>query len=303
MNSTLNVIQRINSLKQDRRAIILAHNYQPDVIQDIADFVGDSLELSQQAACNQADVIVFCGVHFMAETAYILSPQKSVLLPDSHAGCPMADMISAEELRAKKQELPQTPVVCYVNSSAAVKAESDICCTSANAVKVVQSLTQHEILFVPDKYLGQWVSSQTSKKLHMWPGFCPTHSRIQPQHIIELKARYPEAKVMVHPECPEEISALADTVPSTSGMLRYAKQSDARQFIVGTEIGIIHRLQKEAPGKEFIPVTPHIVCPNMKLTTLDKVLQCLEDMQPLVTVPEDIRSRAYTAVRRMLQVG
>ena len=303
MSDISNIVQRINSLKQERGAVILAHNYQLGETQDIADFVGDSLELSRQAAHSQANVIVFCGVHFMAETAYILSPQKSVLLPDSHAGCPMADMINAEELRVKKQELPGVPVVCYVNSSAAVKAESDICCTSANAVKIVESLPQQEILFIPDQYLGQWVSSQTDKKLHLWPGFCPTHSRILPQHIVELKERYPQAKVIVHPECPPEISNLADAVPSTSGMLRYAKQSDAQQIIVGTEIGLLHRMRQEIPDKEFIHINPQVVCPNMKLTTLDKVLQCLENMQPLVTVPEDIRIRAYTAVERMLQVG
>jgi len=302
MNNTSNIIQQINRLKQHRKAVILAHNYQPSEVQDIADFVGDSLELSQQAAIAQADVIVFCGVHFMAETANILSPQKIVLLPDPSAGCPMADMVSVETLRAKKNTLPNVPVVCYVNSSAAVKAECDICCTSANAVKVVESLQQQEILFIPDQYLGQWVASQTSKKLHLWPGFCPTHAGIKSQHILEMTTRYPQAKVMVHPECRPEISALADAVPSTSGMLRYAQQVNARQIIVGTEIGILHRLQKEIPDKDFIPITPQVVCPNMKRTTPDKILHCLENMSPVVTVPDDIRKRAYTAVERMLQV-
>jgi quinolinate synthase len=302
MSNISSIVQTIDRLKQQRRAVILAHNYQLGEVQDIADFVGDSLELSQQAACVQADVIVFCGVHFMAETANILSPQKKVLLPDSSAGCPMADMISAEALRTKKKELSGVPVVCYVNSSAAVKAESDICCTSANAVKVVESLPQREILFVPDQYLGQWVASQTGKKLHLWPGCCPTHAGIQPQHILEMKAQYPQAKVMVHPECRPEIAALADAILSTGGMLRYARQIDTRQIIVGTEIGILHRLQKEVPTKEFIPINPQAVCPDMKRTTLAKVLRSLEDMQPLVIVPEDIRKRAYTAVERMLQV-
>ena len=297
------IIQQIQSLKLKRQAVILAHNYQPGEIQDIADFVGDSLELSQQAAKTRAEVIVFCGVHFMAETAYILSPQKTVLLPDAHAGCRMADMITAAKLRARKAELPGVPVVCYVNSSAEVKAESDICCTSSNAVRVVESLPQPEILFVPDKYLGQWVASQTGKKLHLWPGFCPTHARILPQHILKLKAEYPQAKVIVHPECRPEVDALADAVLSTGGMMRYARQPEVTQIIVGTEIGIIHRLQKENPQKEFIPVMPQATCPNMKLTTLEKVLWCLQDMQPRVSVPEDIRLKAVSSVERMLRVG
>ncbi|MCL2281344.1 MAG: quinolinate synthase NadA [Dehalococcoidia bacterium] len=302
MSNTTDIIQSINSIKWQRRAVILAHNYQPGEVQDIADFVGDSLELSQQAAQVQADVIVFCGVHFMAETANILSPHKTILLPDPTAGCPMADMINADALRTKKQDLLGVPVVCYVNSSAAVKAESDICCTSANAIKVVESLPQQEILFVPDQYLGQWVASQTGKKLHLWTGSCPTHANILPQHILEMKKRYPNAKVMVHPECRPEVDALADAIPSTSGMLRYAKQIEARQIIVGTEISLLHRLQKEIPDKEFLPINPQAVCPNMKLTTLDKILHCLEELQPQVIVPEEIRIRAYAAVERMLQV-
>lgn len=302
MNNNAELTDKIQRLKEGRKAVILAHNYQPGEIQDIADFVGDSLELSQQAAGTKAQVIVFCGVHFMAETAYILSPGKTVLLPDLHAGCPMADMISAEKLREKKRELPGLPVVCYVNSSAEVKAESDICCTSSNAVKVVESLPQREIIFVPDKYLGQWVASQTGKKLHLWPGFCPTHARILPQHILDIKRKYPQARVMVHPECRPEVDKLADAVLSTGGMIRYARQPEVCQMIVGTELGIIHRLQKENPGKEFIAVCPQAVCPNMKLTTLEKVLWCLEDMKPKVVVPEDIRLKAKSAVERMLQV-
>lgn len=293
---------KIQNLKIERNAIILAHNYQPDDIQEIADFVGDSLELSQCAARTTQDVIVFCGVHFMAETAFILSPEKTVLLPDPHAGCLMADMITAETLRAKKKELPGIPVVCYVNSSAEVKAESDICCTSANAVKVVESLPEREIIFVPDKYLGQWVASQTGKKLHLWPGFCPTHARILPEHILNLKNKYPDAAVVAHPECRPEVHEMADAVLSTGGMIRYAKDPKVRQMIVATETGIIHRLQKENPGKEFIPVFPEAICPNMKKTTLEKVLWCLQDMKPAVIVPEDIRLRAKSAVERMLQV-
>ena len=302
MDNNSEIAAKIQRLKNERKAVILAHNYQPGEIQDAADFVGDSLELSQQAAKTRADVIVFCGVHFMAETAFILSPQKTVLLPDAHAGCLMAEMITAEKLRQKKKELPGVPVVCYVNSSAEVKAESDICCTSANALKVVESLPQNEILFVPDKYLGQWVASQTGKNIHLWPGFCPTHARILPQHILELKEKYPQAKVVVHPECRPEVDALADAVLSTGGMMRYARQAGVNQMIVGTEMGIIHRLRKENHGKEFIPVCPQAVCPNMKLTTLEKVLWCLEDMKPRVSVPEDIRLKAKSAVERMLKV-
>jgi quinolinate synthase len=297
----MDVTTDIQRLKKERNAIILAHNYQPGEIQDIADFVGDSLELSQQAAASQADVLVFCGVHFMAETAFILSPQKTVLLPDIRSGCPMADMLTADKLRRKKEEFPGVPVVCYVNSTAEVKAESDICCTSANAVKVVNSLPQQEVLFVPDQYLGQWVGTQTGKKMHLWPGFCPVHASILPEHILEAKKQYPQAKVIVHPECRPEVDALADAVLSTGGMIRYARETEARQIIVGTETGIIHRLQKENPGKEFIPVTSQAVCTDMKLITPQKVLSCLQKMAPRVTVAEDVRIRAKTAVERMLQ--
>jgi quinolinate synthase len=293
----------IQRLKVERNAVILAHNYQPGEIQDIADFVGDSLELSQQAAKTSAEVIVFCGVHFMAETAYILSPHKTVLIPDPHAGCFMADMITADKLRQKKKELPGMPVVCYVNSSAEVKAESDICCTSSNAVKVVESLPQREIIFVPDQYLGQWVAMQTGKKLRLWPGFCPTHARILPEHILKLRHEYPQAKVVVHPECRPEVDALADEVLSTGGMIKYARRPEVKQMIVGTETGIIHRLKKENPGKEFITVCEAAVCVNMKTITLEKVLWCLQDMSPKVTVPEDIRLKALSAVERMLKVS
>ncbi len=303
MESKNSLAEKILSLKKERKAVILAHNYQVGEVQDIADFVGDSLELSQNAARTDADVIVFCGVHFMAETAYILSPTKKVLLPDINAGCPMANMITAEKLRARKGELPGVPVVCYVNSSAEVKAESDICCTSANAVKVVQSLDAPEILFVPDQYLGQYVASKTGKKFHFWPGFCPTHMRIQPQDIINAKQKHPDAKVIVHPECRPEVIALADEVLSTGGMIRFARQTEAREIVVGTEVGLIHRLNKENPDKTFFPASEQAVCPNMKLITLEKVLWSLEEMAPEVTVPEDIRIRAKRAVDRMLGIG
>ena len=239
----------------------------------------------------------------MAETASILCPDKVVLLPDIHAGCPMADMITAEGLRQKKRELPNATVVCYINSSAEVKAESDVCCTSANAVKVVESLDAQEILFVPDQYLGHYVSTKTRKKMTFWPGFCPTHVRIQPEHIVRLRKEYPQAKIVVHPECRPEVIALADEVFSTGGMIRYAHRDEVKEMVVGTEIGIIHRLRKENPDKKFIPVSEQAICPRMKLITLEKVLWSLEEKAPEVKVPEDIRLKAKAAVDRMLEIG
>jgi len=300
-NRDAGLVEKISALKKRRNAVILVHNYQLGEVQDIADFVGDSLELSQKAAKTNADVIVFCGVHFMAETASIVCPDRVVLLPDISAGCPMANMITAERLRAKKKEHPQAVVVCYINSSAEVKAESDICCTSANAVEIVESLDAREILFVPDQYLGHYVSTRTGKKIVLWPGFCPTHVRIKPERIKELKREYPQAKVVVHPECTPEVIALADEVASTSGMCRYARRDDVREMVVGTEVGLIHRLRKENPGKRFIPVSEQAICPNMKLITLEKVLWSLEEMSPEVKVPEETRLKAIAAVDKMLQ--
>jgi len=303
-NSDAELIDKIISLKQRANAIILVHNYQLGEVQDIADFVGDSLELSQKAAKTEADVIVFCGVHFMAETASILCPDKIVLLPDTHAGCPMADMITAEHLREKKKEHPKATVVCYVNSSAEVKAESDVCCTSANAVRIVEKLADaEEILFVPDQYLGNYTSTKTGREMLLWPGFCPTHMRIQPQDISRLKAEHPEAKAIVHPECRPEVIALADEVFSTGGMIRFARESQVEEVIVGTEIGIIHRLRKENPGKRFIPVSEQAVCPRMKLITLETVLWSLEKMANQVTVPQRTRFKAKAAVDKMLETG
>jgi len=302
-NSDAKLKEKIISLKTRKNAIILAHNYQLGEIQDIADFVGDSLELSQKAAKTDADVIVFCGVHFMAETASILSPDKIVLLPDIHAGCPMADMITAEGLRERKSELPGAIVVCYINSSAEVKAESDVCCTSANAVKVIESLDAREILFVPDQYLGHYISTKINKKMILWPGFCPTHIRIQPQCITNLRQEHPQAKVVVHPECRPEVIALADEVLSTGGLCRYANRSEVEEIIVGTEIGIIHRLRKENPGKKFIPASEQAICPRMKLITLESVLWSLQEMTPGVKVPEEIRLKAKVAVDKMLEIG
>jgi len=301
-NSDAALIEKIESLKKRRKAIFLVHNYQLGEIQDIADFVGDSLELSQRAAKTDADVIVFCGVHFMAETASILCPDKVVLLPDVHAGCPMADMITAKRLREKKKEYPKAIVVCYINSSAAVKAESDVCCTSANAVRIVEKLTDAEqILFVPDQYLGNYVATQTKREMILWPGFCPTHVRIQPRDITRLRTEYPQAKVVVHPECKPEVIALADAVLSTGGIIRLARETDAEEIIIGTEIGILHRLRKENPGKKFIPVSEQAVCPRMKLITLETILWSLENMTHQVKVSERIRLRAKAAVDKMLE--
>jgi len=303
MKDSDNLVKEVLKLKQQRKAVILVHNYQRGEIQDIADFVGDSLELSQIAAKTDAGVIVFCGVRFMAETASILSPDKVVLLPDVNAGCPMADMITTEKLRERKRELPNAAVVCYINSSAEVKAESDVCCTSANAARVIESLTVEEILFVPDQYLGHYISTKTGKKMYLWPGYCPTHMKILPEHISELRQKYPMAKAVVHPECRPEVIALADEALSTGGMVRYAGRDDVSQMIVGTEIGIIHRLKKENPEKEFVPASKQAVCPNMKLITLEKVLWSLEEMAPEVKVPEETRLEAKVALDRMLQVG
>jgi len=298
------LVNRIRVLKKAKNAIILAHNYQPADVQDAADFVGDSLELSQKAAPTNADVIVFCGVHFMAETASILSPHKKVLLPELSAGCPMANMVTADKLREKKKELPKATVVSYINTTAAVKAESDICCTSSNAIEVVDSLPGDEVLFVPDKYLGQYVAARVkNKKFTFWPGFCPVHAGIKPQAVLKLKKEYPRAKVVVHPECRPEVAELADEILSTSGMCRYAGLPEVTQMIVVTEIGIIHRLQKENPKKQFIPVSSAAVCPTMKLITPEKIIRSLETLTPEVKVPESIRTKAIGAVNKMLRIG
>ncbi len=297
------IISEIIRLKKQRNAVILAHNYQRSEVQDIADFTGDSLELSQKAAKTTAEVIVFCGVHFMAETAYIINPHRVVLMPEIEAGCPMADMITVEALIARKKELNHPTVVCYVNSTAAVKAESDICCTSGNAVQVVNSLPDKEILFVPDQYLGQWVAEKTGRKMTLWPGFCPTHMRILPEDILRLKQKHPGSLALVHPECRPDAKAAADAVLSTGQMMRFVRESKAPGFIIGTETGIIHRLKIENPSKYFVPVNDKAVCPNMKSITLEKVLWSLQDMKHVISVPENIRVRALSAVERMLAIG
>jgi quinolinate synthase len=296
------LLKKIDALKKSRNAVILVHNYQLGEVQDIADFVGDSLELSQKAAKTNADVIVFCGVHFMAETASILCPDKVVLLPDSHAGCPMANMITAPALREAKKQHPGAKVVCYVNTPAAVKAESDICCTSANAVEIVRRFpASQELIFVPDQYLGAWVESQTGREMILWPGYCPTHARILAQDIVRLRKDYPNAKVIAHPECRTEVKEVSDFVLSTGGMMKFARETDAQEIIVATEIGLLYRLRKENPDKKFIPVTEQAVCPRMKLTTLENVLSSLENMVYQVKVPERIRLKAKLAVDRMLE--
>jgi quinolinate synthase len=299
-----NLTDKILKLKKKHNAVILAHNYQIGEVQDIADYVGDSLGLSIQASKTKADLIVFCGVHFMAETAAIVNPGKTVIMPDVRAGCPMADMITAEELINEKKKFPDATVVTYVNSTAAVKAESDICCTSANGVKVVKSLKDsREILFVPDMYLGNYISKQVpDKKFIFWNGYCHVHVAILAEDIKKLKEKYPDAAVVVHPECRPDVVELADEVLSTGGMISFAKTSKAKRIIVGTEIGILHRLKKENPGKEFIPASDRAICPNMKLTTLEKVLWSLEELKEKIVVPENIRARAKTAIERMLSI-
>jgi quinolinate synthase len=292
--------KEIEIWKKKRKAIILVHNYQPTEIQEIADYLGDSLGLSQQAARTKAEVIVFCGVHFMAETASILSPEKVVLMPDLRAGCPMADMINAQQLKDLKEKHPGVPVVCYVNSSAEVKALSDFSCTSANAVKIAKSISSDKIIFVPDQYLGDYTARQTEKNFILWPGYCPTHLKILPEHIIQAKKEHPAAKVVVHPECRAEVIALADEVLSTSGMCRYAQKPEVKEVIVGTEIGLLARLKRENPEKKFYPASPLAICPNMKLNSLEKVLFSLQEMKEEVRVPAEIRERAKRSIERMV---
>jgi quinolinate synthase len=297
------LLDNIERLKQQHNAIILAHNYQPGEIQDIADFSGDSLGLSIKAAQTEADVIVFCGVQFMAETAAILSPQKTVLLPDKSAGCPMADMITAEQLRKLKQEHPDALVVCYVNSTAEVKAESDYCCTSANAVELVNSLPKdRQILFVPDQHLGKFVADRTGRDIVLWPGYCRSHIMITEDDIKTAKTKYPDAIVMAHPECSEPVKELSDELLSTGQMLKFAAESTAKQFIIATETGIIHTLKKQNPEAEFIPASNRAVCPNMKKITLEKIIWALEDMQYKISVPEPIREKAKIALDKMVEI-
>jgi quinolinate synthase len=298
-----NLVEQIAKLRRELNAIILAHNYQRPEVQNIADYIGDSLELSRKAAATDAEVIVFCGVHFMAETAKILSPEKTVLLPDREAGCPMADMITADQLEREKAKYPGVKVVCYVNSSAAVKAGSDICCTSANAVQVVQAIDRERpILFVPDQYLGHYAMRKAGKEMHLWPGYCPTHMKIGVNDVIRKREQYPQAKVLVHPECRPDVIDAADEALSTGGIIRYARSYEGSTLIIGTETGILHRLRKENPAVEYVPVSKRGLCPNMKRITLEKILWSMAAMKPQIEIPEDIRQRALTAVERMLRL-
>lgn len=299
----LQLMERVRELAKERNAVILAHNYQIDEVQDVADYVGDSFGLSRVAADTNADVIVFCGVHFMAEGASILAPQKKVLLPEIMAGCPMADMVTAEALREKKKELPAATVVTYVNSSAAVKAESDICVTSSNAVNVVNSLDTDEILFVPDQNLGSFVADRTDKRVHLWEGFCVTHHRVRAADVAAARELHPDAVVVVHPECRPEVVHAADHAFSTGGILDFARNTAHKKLVIGTEMGLIHRLKKENPEKEFYLLHQGLVCPNMKYTNLEKVVTALETMAPVITVADDVREAARLTLERMLSVN
>lgn len=327
MSSDLQALQdEILKFKREKNAIILAHNYQRDEVQDIADYVGDSLELSRTAATIDCSVIVFCGVHFMAESASILSPDKTVLLPEAEAGCPMADMISVDAprpvrtsfpgfsnppafvypaaytLRDIKQQYPGVPVVAYVNTTAAVKAESDICCTSANVVKIVESLPGDSVICIPDKNLSMWAARNTNKKIIAWDGYCNIHERVTPEDVRQAKAEHPHALLIAHPECRLDVLEMADHVTSTSGMLRFAGSSEAREFIIGTEVGLMHRLRKENPEKVFYPLRRDMICPNMKKTTLQSIIRAFRENRNIIKVPESIRVPAKRALDRMLEV-
>ena len=327
MTAALSVLRdQILRFKQEKHAIILSHNYQRDEVQEIADFVGDSLELSRIAATQDCDMIVFCGVHFMAESAAILSPDKTVLLPEKDAGCPMADMIRADAprpvrksfpgfdnppayvyppeftLRDIKKQYPGVPVVAYVNTTAEVKAESDICCTSANVVKIIDSLPGDSVICIPDKNLSLWAARNTKKKVIAWDGYCNVHERVTVKDIQEAREQHPYAVILAHPECRIDVLELADHVTSTSGMLRFARASREKEFVVGTEIGLLSRLRKENPGKTFFSLRKDMICPNMKKTTLQSVLRAFQETTYVVTVPEDVRVRAKRALDRMLEV-
>jgi quinolinate synthase len=294
--------QRILELKKERNAIILAHYYQRDEIQEIADFRGDSFLLAQKAAQTDADVIVFCGVHFMGESAKILAPNKTVIIPDERAGCPMADMVNIEGLRALKRKHPHAVVVSYINTSADIKAETDICCTSANAVKVIESVQSDEIIWVPDKNLGDYVAKFTNKKMLIWEGYCNTHDMLTIKDVEEMRALYPNAQFVVHPECRPEVVKLGDFVGSTTAIIKYCRESDCQEFIVGTEDGTGYQLRKDSPHKTFHFASKYLVCPNMKVNNLKKVVRCLETMQPEIYVPQEVADQARKSLERMLLV-
>jgi len=303
MNMKKNLVKEIKKLKKEQKAVILAHYYQLPESQEIADFTGDSFALSRKAADTDAEIIVFCGVKFMAESAAILSPDKTVLLPEKMAGCPLAEMVSVEELKKLKHEYPEATVVSYVNSSAAVKAESDVCCTSSNALKIVKSIDNDQVLFVPDKNLGNYVAKRVDKEIIIWDGYCATHHRVKAEEVRKVKELHPEAPILIHPECREEVLKLADFIGSTSQILEYAHNSEADTLIIGTEEGILHTLKKDNPDKKFYMLSPHLICPNMKKTSLQKVYNSLKNMETIVKVPDGIRKRANRALTRMLELS
>jgi quinolinate synthase len=298
-----NLIKEILSWKEKREAVILAHVYQPGEIQDIADFTGDSLFLSQQAAKTKAKVIVFCGVRFMAETASILSPEKIVLLPEIKAGCPLADTAPAEKVKSKIKELPEAVVISYVNSSATVKSLSDYCCTSANAVQIAQSIpAEKEILFLPDMNLADFTAKKSKRKIIPWQGFCPVHNILTKEDVIKVKKLHPQALLLVHPECRPEVCNLADYIGSTRGIIEFASNNPAKEYIIGTELGIFHPLKKNNPNKQFFPASEDMICKDMKLITLEKVLYSLQNLKPQITIPENIRKKSLKALNRMIKI-
>ena len=299
-----NLVKDILAWKKKREAVILAHVYQPGEIQDIADFTGDSLFLSQQAAKTKAKVILFCGVRFMAETASILSPEKIVLLPEVKAGCPLADMAPAEKVKSKIKELPEAVVISYVNSSATVKSLSDYCCTSANAVQIARSIpAEKDILFIPDMNLADFTAKKSKRKIIPWQGFCPTHHLLTRDDVIKAKKLHPHALLLVHPECRPEVCNLADYIGSTRGIIEFASNNPAKEYIIGTELGIFHPLKKNNPNKQFFPASEDMICQNMKLITLEKVLHSLKKLEPRIIVPEDIRKKSLKALNRMIEIG
>ncbi len=301
--SSKNLVKEILSWKKKREAVILAHVYQPGEIQDIADFTGDSLFLSQQAAKTKAKVIVFCGVQFMAETASILSPEKIVLLPEIKAGCPLADMAPADKVKNKIKELHEAVVVSYVNSSATVKSLSDYCCTSANAVQIARSIpAESDILFIPDKNLADFVARKAKRKIIPWQGFCPVHNILTKEDVIKVKKLHPQALLLVHPECRPEVCNLADYIGSTRGIIEFASNNPVKEYIIGTELGIFHPLKKNNPNKQFFPASESMICQTMKLITLEKVLHSLKKLEPRVIVPEDIRKKSLKALNRMIEI-
>lgn len=298
------IVKEIEELKRNRKAIILAHYYQRPEVQDIADFVGDSLELSRKAKEAEEDTIVFCGVWFMAETAKVLCPRKTVLLPEQNAGCPMADMVTPDDIRRLRAEHPGAAVVCYVNSGAEIKAYSDICCTSSNAVSIVKSLKEREIIFVPDQNLGHYVSTQVpDKRFILHNGFCPAHHRILPSDVLEARAAHPGALVLVHPECPPGVVSQADFIGSTAQILNYATKSERTEFIIGTEVGILHCLEKQNPGKRFYSLGGSMACPNMKKISLESIFRSLSDMQYRMELDKEIISKAAVCLDRMFSVS